>query len=320
MRNVIIIGGGPAGLTAAIYAARANLAPLCLVGETDPSRSLTPGGQLMYTTEVENFPGFPQGIQGPDLMAAFQKQAERFGAVVAPKFVSKVDFSLWPFRIEHDGQVERAQTVIIATGASANWLGLPSEQALRGYGVSACATCDAFFFRGKTVAVVGGGDSAIEEALFLTKFASKVYVIHRRDQLRASKIMAGRAAANPKIEFIWNSTVAEVLGFEEKKTRGARLRNVKTNQLSELKIDGLFLAIGHTPNTAVFAGQLDMDDQGFIQVKWPTTATSVEGVFACGDVIDPRYKQAVTAAGTGCAASIDAERWLAAKESEGRSR
>ena len=314
MRNVVIIGGGPAGLTAAIYAARANMAPLCVLGESDESRGLTPGGQLMITTDVENYPGFPEGITGPEMMENFQKQAERFGTVFIEKFANAVDLGSWPFKVQIGDQTEEAKTVIIATGATANWLGLESETKLRGMGVSACATCDGFFFRGKEVAVIGGGDSALEEALFLTKHASKVYLVHRRDQLRGSKIMADRAMANPKMEFVWDSVVEECLGVEKQKLAGLKLRNVKSDQTSELKVDGMFVAIGHTPNTALFKDKLDLNDSGFILCKAPTTYTSVEGVFACGDVMDPRYKQAVTAAGTGCAAAIDAERWLEEKE------
>jgi thioredoxin reductase (NADPH) len=314
MRNVIIIGGGPAGMTAAIYTARANMDPLCLIGESDESRGLSPGGQLMITSDVENYPGFPEGITGPEMMADFQKQAERFGAEIVQKFVAKVDFSRRPFTVEYDGRTEEAKTVIIATGASARWLGLESERALRGRGVSACATCDGFFFREKEVAVIGGGDSAMEEALFLTRFATKVHIIHRRDELRASKIMGQRAKDHPKIEIVWDSVVEEALGVEEEKLRAVRLKNVKTGETSELAVEGLFVALGHTPNVDVFAGQIETDDKGFIAVQRPTTQTSVEGVFACGDVMDSRYKQAVTAAGTGCAAAIDAERWLEAQE------
>ena len=314
MEKVVIIGGGPAGMTAAIYAARANLEPLCLIGESDEKKALFPGGQLMITTEVENYPGFPQGIQGPEMMLSFRQQAEKFGARIVEKFISKAELGAHPFVIEYDGNRIETQTVVIATGASARWLGLPSESALRGYGVSACATCDAFFFRDKDVAVVGGGDSAIEEAVFLAKFARKVYIIHRRDELRASKIMGHRAKTNPKIEFIWNTVVKELIGVEEKKLRALRLQNVLRDTESEMPIDGLFVAIGHTPNSQIFKDQIEKTDNGFIKVKHPTTYTSVPGVFACGDVMDPRYKQAVTAAGTGCCAAIDVERWLGEQE------
>lgn len=314
MERVVIVGGGPGGMTAAIYAARASLEPLCIIGESDEKRALFPGGQLMITTEVENFPGFPQGIQGPEMMLSFRQQAEKFGARIVEKFVTSIDLSKRPFTLQVDGKEIQTQAMIIATGASARWLGLPSESALRGYGVSACATCDAFFFRDKTVGVVGGGDSAIEEALFLTKFAKKVYIIHRRDELRASKIMAHRAMTHPKIEMVWNTVVEELLGADQKKLTGARLRNVVLETESTMELDGLFVAIGHTPNSQLFKDQLDMTDNGFIKVKHPTTYTSVPGVFACGDVIDPRYKQAVTAAGTGCCSAIDVERWLGEQE------
>jgi thioredoxin reductase (NADPH) len=301
IQKVIIIGSGPAGYTAAIYAARANLAPLVFAG------SLT-GGQLMLTTEVENYPGFPTGVMGPELMEQFREQAEHFGADLRYEDVTRVDFSQRPFLVATDDEEFHAQTVIIATGASAIWLGLPSEERLRGRGVSSCATCDGAFFRDKAIAVVGGGDTAIEEALFLTRFASKVTVIHRRDQLRASKVMQQRAFANPKIEFIWNSVVEEVLG--EETVGGLRLRNVSTGAVRDLPVAGLFVAIGHHPNTDLFAGQIEMDAQGYVRVVPDTTLTSVPGVFAAGDVHDTRYKQAVTAAGDGCKAAIDAERYL----------
>ncbi len=314
MEQVVILGGGPAGMTAAIYAARANLEPLCLIGESDEKKALFPGGQLMITTEVENFPGFPQGIQGPEMMLSFRRQAEKFGARVLEKFATRLELQKRPFEVHYDGQAVQTRSIIIATGASARWLGLPSEAALRGHGVSACATCDAFFYKGQDVAVVGGGDSALEEALFLTKFASKVYIIHRRDELRGSKVMRARAQQNPKIEFVWNSVIEEVLGVAEQKMSGVRLKNVLTGGFSTLNVTGLFIAIGHTPNSQLVEGMVEMTENGFIKVKHPTTYTSVAGVFACGDVIDPRYKQAITAAGTGCCAAIDVERWLGEQE------
>ncbi len=303
--KVVIIGSGPAGLTAAIYNARADLDPLMIEG-------MERGGQLMLTTDVENFPGFPDGIMGPELMEGVRKQAERFGTRIMSSDVTRVDFSQRPFRIWVEQDLYEAESVIISTGASARWLGLESEARLRGHGVSACATCDGFFFRGKEIAVVGGGDSAAEEALFLTKFASKVYVIHRRDELRASKIMVGRLLEHEKVEMVWDTVVEEVLG--EDLVTGLKLRNVKTDEVSELPLEGLFLAIGHTPNTGIFEGQLDLDEKGYILLPGENTMTSVPGVFAAGDVTDHVYRQAITAAGMGCQAAIDAERWLDEQE------
>jgi thioredoxin reductase (NADPH) len=303
VHKVAIIGSGPAGLTAAIYAARANLEPVVIEG-------MAAGGQLMLTTEVENYPGFPKGLMGPDMMALFKEQAVRFGAQMVAGDVEKVDFSKRPFTLWVDDKAIEADAVIVATGASAMWLGIPSETKLRGHGVSACATCDGFFFKDKPVAVVGGGDTAMEESNFLTKFASNVVVVHRRDKLRASKIMQERAQNNPKISFKWNSVVTEVLG--EGSVQGLRLKDTRTGAEETMAVQGLFLAIGHKPNTEFLRGALDMDDQGYIKIH-DNTRSSVEGVFVAGDVFDRRYRQAITAAGSGCQAAIDAERWLEEK-------
>jgi thioredoxin reductase (NADPH) len=301
-RKIAIVGSGPAGYTAAIYAGRAELAPLVVAG-------LKFGGQLMLTTEVENYPGFPEGVTGPEMMELFQKQAERFGAEVLMEDATRVVLDARPFRIETASRTFLADAVILATGAEAKWLGIPSEQRLQNRGVSACATCDGALYRGKAMAVVGGGDTAMEEALFLTRFATKVSVIHRRDRLRASKIMQERALAHPKIEFVWNAEVEEVLGGDA--VHAVRVRDVGTGALRELPVEALFVAIGHEPNTHLFRGQIELDDVGYIVVKPGSSRTSSEGVFACGDAMDPIYRQAVTAAGTGCMAAIDAERWLA---------
>lgn len=297
--DVIIIGGGPSGLTAAIYAARASLAPLVIEG-------YAAGGQLMITTDVENYPGFPQGVQGPELMQMFRDQAERFGANLKTVDVTKVDFSSRPFGVWTDDEEYRAETVIISTGASARWLGIESETRLRGYGVSSCATCDGFFFRDKDMVIVGGGDSAMEEALFLARMASKVTVVHRRDSFRASQIMAQRVLDHPKIAVRWNAAVEEVIG--EAAVEGVKIRDTVTGEHEVIPAAAMFVAIGHDPNTGLFTGQLALDESGYIITDG--TRTSVDGVFACGDVQDTVYRQAITAAGSGCQAAIDAERWL----------
>jgi thioredoxin reductase (NADPH) len=308
VRDVVIIGSGPAGLTAAIYSARANLRPLVIEGALS-STSDQPGGQLMLTAEVENYPGFVDGVLGPELMSAFRAQAERFGAEFVTDKVTAVDFGASPFAVRVRDDEYRARSVIVSTGARSIMLGLDNEIPLIGHGVSTCATCDGFFFRGQEIGVVGGGDSAMEEALFLTKFADKVTVIHRRDALRASKIMQERAFKNDKIEFLWSHTVVELLG--DTKVAGVRVRHVDTGAESVLPITGLFVAIGHAPNTDLFTGQLDMDPAGYV-LTHDGTRTNVDGVFACGDVQDHVYRQAITAAGSGCMAAIDAERWLEA--------
>jgi thioredoxin reductase (NADPH) len=310
VRDVIIIGSGPAGLTAAIYSARASLAPLLIEGEPS-STSDQPGGQLMLTTEVENFPGFPDGIMGPELMAGMRSQALRFGTEILTEKVTRVDFSERPFRVWVRDDEYRAHAVIVSTGAQSLMLGLEAEQRLIGHGLSTCATCDGFFFRGHRIAVVGGGDSAIEEATFLTKFAESVTIVHRRDELRASKIMQERAFANPKIEFLWNSRVVDILG--ETSVEGLVVESTLDGSSSTLDVTGVFVAIGHRPNTDLFAGQLDMDpDSGYLVTHPDSSYTNLEGVFACGDVQDDVYRQAITAAGSGCMAAIDAERWLEA--------
>jgi thioredoxin reductase (NADPH) len=301
-RQIVIVGSGPAGYTAAVYAARAGLEPVVVAG-------LQAGGQLMLTTDVENYPGFPEGLTGPAMMELFRKQAERFGTSVFQEDATRIDLGVRPFRVETAERAFTADALVLATGASARWLGLESEQRLQNRGVSACATCDGALFRGKPMAVVGGGDTAMEEALFLTRFATRVSVIHRRGELRASKIMQERARRNEKIEFLWNSVVEEVLGDDY--VTGLRLRNVADGTTREIPIEALFVAIGHQPNTGLFEGQLELDSTGYIKVEPGSTRTSVEGVFAAGDAMDPTYRQAVTAAGTGCMAAIDAERWLA---------
>ncbi|MCK5795821.1 MAG: thioredoxin-disulfide reductase [Deltaproteobacteria bacterium] len=307
--QVIIVGTGPAGYTAAIYTARAELSPLVIEG-------MEPGGQLTTTTEVENYPGFPEGVQGPEMMNMFRKQAERFETAFVMGQVDKVDFSSRPFKLRVDeGQEYTADAVILATGATARYLGLESEKKLTGYGVSACATCDGFFYRGKEVVVIGGGDSAMEEAAFLTRFATKVTIIHRRDEFRASKIMRQRTMANEKIEVLWDSTVSKVLGDPKAGgVTGVRVKNVKTGEEHDLACHGMFLGIGHSPNTKFLEGQLDLDETGYVKVTPGRTFTSVEGVFACGDAVDHVYQQAITAAGSGCAAALDTEHWLAEQD------
>ena len=312
VRNVIIIGSGPAGLTAAVYTARANLEPLVIEGEPS-STGDQPGGQLMLTTEVENFPGFPEGIMGPELMGRMREQAVRFGAEIVTEKVSRVDLSARPFGVwigdpDAPEPTHRARTVIVSTGAQALMLGLDAEERLLGHGLSTCATCDGFFFRDQDIAVVGGGDSALEEALFLTKFARSVTLVHRRDELRASKIMQERAFANDKIRFAWNSVVVDLVG--DATVEGLQIRDVMTDEVQVLPVTGVFVAIGHKPNTDLFKGQLEMDGAGYLITKGRSSYTNVEGVFACGDVQDHTYRQAITAAGSGCSAAIDAERWL----------
>ncbi len=308
VRNVVIIGSGPAGFTAGIYAARGNLEPLILEGEGMGVE--IPGGQLMLTTDVENYPGFPEGVQGPELMDLSRKQAQRFGAESVQKYATKVDFSKRPFVVEYDEETVQAKAIIICTGASARWLGIEGD--FMGRGVSTCATCDGAFYRDQHVVITGGGDSAMEEATFLTKFASRVTVVHRREELRASKIMQDRARKNDKIDFLWNKTIKKYLG-EPSNLTGVLLEDTKNGEKAEFACDGVFLAIGHVPNTEVFKGQIDMDDAGYILPE-QHTATNIEGVFAGGDVVDTRYRQAITAAAMGCEAAIDAERWLEAQE------
>jgi len=315
-REVVIIGSGPAGLTAAIYSARANLKPLLIDAPPDAEKQTTPGGQLMITTDVENYPGFAAGIQGPELMVEFRKQAERFGTEFLEEWITDADLSERPFRLKTSDYIINAQTLIIATGASAKWLGIPGEakvpNGFGGNGVSACATCDGPLpgFRNKELVVVGGGDTAMEEATFLTRYASKVYLVHRRDKLRASKIMQDKAFKNAKIEFIWNTGLEEILGEAEAGVTGVRLQNLQTKETRVLPCSGVFIAIGHKPNTDLFKGQIEMDEVGYIKTSHRSTATNIPGVFACGDVQDNCYRQAVTAAGTGCMAALDAERYL----------
>ena len=302
--QTIIIGSGPAGLTAAIYTARANLAPLVFEG-------LQPGGQLTITTEVENYPGFPEGIPGPELMDTMRKQAERFGSKHFYEYVDRVDLSKRPFEVFVGDNVYRAHSLVLATGASAKWLGLPDESHFQGRGLSSCATCDGFFFRDKEIIVVGGGDTAMEEANFLTRFASKVKLVHRRDHFRASKIMTERVLANPKVEVLYNKTIVKYLSDNGKTISGARLLDTRSGEEQDVKVDGIFLAIGHSPNTDFLAGQIALDEGGYVKLVG-TTGTNVDGVFACGDVADTRYRQAITAAGHGCQAAMDAEKWLEA--------
>jgi thioredoxin reductase (NADPH) len=307
INKVVILGSGPAGLTAALYTARANLSPLLIEGHE-------PGGQLTITTEVENYPGFEHGIQGPEMMDVFRRQVTRFGTRFVSGAVSEVRFSKRPFELVVDDKVIKADSVIIATGATAKLLGIESEKRLMGYGVSACATCDGAFFKNKEAIVVGGGDTAMEEATFLTRFCTKVTIVHRRDTLRASKIMQDRARKNPKISFIWDSTVEEILGEQKNGVTSVKLKNLKTGKVTDMKTDAVFVAIGHSPNSALFKGQLEMDAIGYLKVKSGSTYTDIDGVFAAGDVVDSVYRQAVTAAGTGCMAAIDAERWLEARD------
>jgi len=308
--KVIIIGSGPAGYTAGIYAARAMLEPLLITG-------MQPGGQLTITTDVENYPGFAEPVQGPELMEAMRRQAENVGTEIVNDLITEVDFSQRPFRLKGDSGTDyTADAVIIATGAQAKWLGLPSEEKFKGFGVSACATCDGFFYRGKKVIVVGGGNTAVEEALFLTNFASEVVLVHRRDELRAEKVLQKRLFENPKIKVMWDTVLEEVLGTENPKSvTGARLKNVKTGEVTEVAVDGIFIAIGHAPATEVFRGQVAMNERGYIELACWSTKTSVDGVFAAGDVADEKYRQAVTAAGMGCMAALEAEHWLAEQES-----
>ena len=311
VRSVVIIGSGPSGLTAAIYTARANLKPLVIEGEPS-STADQPGGQLMLTTDIENYPGFVEGIEGPELMSRFRGQAERFGTEFITEKATRVDFSQRPFKVWVGDREITSESIIISTGARSRMLGLEAEDRLIGRGLSTCATCDGFFFRGKTVAVVGGGDSAIEEATFLTKFADKVLLIHRRDSLRASKIMQDRAFKNPKLEFVWNSVVSDIVG--ESKVESLELTDTETGDIRSLSVDGLFVAIGHIPNTTLFTDQVEMFDSGYIKTVPGTTQTNVEGVFAAGDVQDSTYRQAITTAGSGCMAAIEVERWLEANE------
>jgi len=300
-KNLIIIGSGPAGYTAGIYASRAQLKPILFTGEE-------PGGQLTWTTEVENYPGFPEGVQGPKLMQEFRKQAEKFGTEIIDAKVDKVDFRVRPFKVWSADKEYQSRAIIIATGASANWIGLPNETRLKGHGVSSCATCDGFFFKDKDVVVVGGGDVALEDAIFLTKVTKSVKIIHRRDCLRGSEFLQKRARENKKISFVWNSEVVDVLG--EKKVSGVRVKNNQTNEESDIACDGMFVAIGHHPNTEIFKGQIELEDKAGYIVVHDDTRTTVEGVFAAGDVADFKYRQAVTAAGMGCEAAIDVEKWL----------
>lgn len=307
IENVIIIGSGPAGLTAAVYSARANLSPLMIEGEEA-------GGQLMITTEVENYPGFEHGVTGPDLISVMRKQAQRFGTRFITRNVTKIDYSVYPYKVFVGTQEHLTKSIIVSTGASAKWLGIPSEKKFMSRGVSACATCDGAFFRNVDVAVVGGGDTAMEEANFLTRFAKTVYIIHRRDSFRASKIMADRAMNNPKIKVIWNSAVEEIVG-DDKGVNGVKVKNLISDAVTHLDVQGVFVAIGHKPNTDLFKDVLDMNEAGYLVTKPGSTYTNLKGVFAAGDVQDPIYRQAITAAGTGCMAAIDAERWLESQHS-----